>query len=377
MHVTLIDIVLFILFFQLLTLVPYLLFQSGSKSLSNKLLAAFLMAKALCISAFLAFRLYDVTLQFFPHAFYFGSSFTIAWGPLLFLYIKSITISGNKLTAIDYLHFTPFLVHLLYLSITFHIHSVETKREIIESGNLFSAEMQDTVTLFTQVSILIYTVAAFILVQKYHKAVKQNCSNTENLKLNWVYLVLLGFGFKWLFDISYITTTSIFEVEGTVVLALSRLALFIFINILFFKSLKHPFLTQDNQLPVLSGKKTLSTSRKQRYKEMLLSYMEQHKPYMDPDLTLNDLANSISIPTRSLSEVINDELGQNFYDFINGYRIKASQVLLTEERNAKKTVLEVLYEVGFNSKSAFNNAFKKKTGMTPSQYRRALEVSLQ
>jgi AraC-like DNA-binding protein len=93
------------------------------------------------------------------------------------------------------------------------------------------------------------------------------------------------------------------------------------------------------------------------------------KPYMDPNINLMDLGQQVGIPHRSLSEVINNALQQNFYDFINSYRVRESERLLKESEQYK-TVLEVLYEVGFNSKSAFHTAFKKTTGMTPTQFKR-------
>jgi AraC-like DNA-binding protein len=86
---------------------------------------------------------------------------------------------------------------------------------------------------------------------------------------------------------------------------------------------------------------------------------------------LMDLAEQVSIPYRALSEVINNKLKQNFYDFINSYRIHESKKLLSEKTERLKTILEVLYEVGYNSKSSFNSAFKKFTGMTPTEYRKS------
>ena len=103
----------------------------------------------------------------------------------------------------------------------------------------------------------------------------------------------------------------------------------------------------------------------------LLHYMENSKPWLDPDLTLAKLAEDISIPPRHLSQLINEHRHENFYDFISRYRIEASKMLL-HSADSHKTVLEVLYEVGFNTKSSFNTAFKKYTGTTPTNYRNAL-----
>jgi len=98
--------------------------------------------------------------------------------------------------------------------------------------------------------------------------------------------------------------------------------------------------------------------------------METQKPYLDPTLCLNNLAEKLAIPTHHLSQVLNICLNQNFFDFINSYRIKESRRLLSEQDPRKKTIIEILYQTGFNSKSVFNVAFKKYTGMTPSQFRK-------
>jgi len=98
--------------------------------------------------------------------------------------------------------------------------------------------------------------------------------------------------------------------------------------------------------------------------------METKKPYLDPSLCLNDLAEKVSISPQYLSQVLNTCLNQNFFDFINSFRIKDCKKFLSEQALNKKTILEILYKTGFNSKSVFNTAFKEHTRMTPSQFRK-------
>ena len=141
MRVQLLDIILIVLFFQLLTLFPFLLFHKTNRGVSNKILGLLLFAKALCITNFISFRLKDYMLEFFPHLFYFGSSFTILWGPLLYLYVKSLTGTSFKLARKDILHFIPFLFHFLFVTLSFHIKSAEIKRSIIENGGIFTLKV--------------------------------------------------------------------------------------------------------------------------------------------------------------------------------------------------------------------------------------------
>ena len=181
--------------------------------------------------------------------------------------------------------------------------------------------------------------------------------------------VLGGFSLKWSADVWYfINSLMTFPID--VPLGISRFFLFLFINIIIYKGLRQPEIFSGIIESQPEKKPFLSDSLQQKYISQLEDYMKTNKPYFDPDLTLMDLAEKTSIPYRALSEVINNALKQNFYDFINGYRIRESKKLLSEKGNKFTTVLEVLYEVGYNSKSSFNVAFKKHTGMTPTEFKR-------
>ena len=97
--------------------------------------------------------------------------------------------------------------------------------------------------------------------------------------------------------------------------------------------------------------------------------METHKPYLNPEITLESLANDISVNPRILSQLINETFKKNFKSFILEYRIRESMRILADSKHRNLTILEILYQVGFNSKSAFNNQFKLFTKLTPIEYR--------
>jgi AraC-like DNA-binding protein len=102
----------------------------------------------------------------------------------------------------------------------------------------------------------------------------------------------------------------------------------------------------------------------------LENHMRINEPFMDSSLSVYDLAKQIDVPSRELSVAINYHLNKHFFDYVNEYRIKKAMEIFKNSTDEKVTVLEVLYEVGFNSKSSFNTAFKKFTGTTPTQYRK-------
>ncbi|MCZ6899895.1 MAG: helix-turn-helix domain-containing protein, partial [Bacteroidetes bacterium] len=76
-----------------------------------------------------------------------------------------------------------------------------------------------------------------------------------------------------------------------------------------------------------------------------------------------------NIPSHHLSQVINDRIGLNFFDFVNSYRIKEATRLLSDSQKSEYTIIELAYESGFNSKSTFNSAFKRFAGSTPTEFR--------
>ena len=113
----------------------------------------------------------------------------------------------------------------------------------------------------------------------------------------------------------------------------------------------------------------LDAERAEEILPKLLALMEKEKVYLDPDLTLKKLAERLMIHYNHLSQIVNEKLQQSFNDFINKYRIEEAKKKLLDPVEGKKTVLEIAYDTGFYSKSVFNTAFKKFTGMTPSQFR--------
>jgi AraC-like DNA-binding protein len=103
--------------------------------------------------------------------------------------------------------------------------------------------------------------------------------------------------------------------------------------------------------------------------------MEKERPYTDGNLTLQKLAKALAMPANHLSQIINEQLNQNFFDFINYHRIEEAKRMLVDPARKHYSILAISEEVGFNSKSAFNAAFKKHTDMTPSEFRKALAAN--
>jgi AraC-like DNA-binding protein len=127
--------------------------------------------------------------------------------------------------------------------------------------------------------------------------------------------------------------------------------------------------SRDEQPGRKYEKSTLTSERSQRYLDKLVNFMENEKPFIDGDLTIQKLAEKLSIPANHLSQTINERLGQTFSDFVNSYRVEAAKRKLVDPAFRHLSVLGIAEAVGFNSKSSFNSVFKKHTKMTPSEFR--------
>jgi AraC-like DNA-binding protein len=117
----------------------------------------------------------------------------------------------------------------------------------------------------------------------------------------------------------------------------------------------------------------LTPARSDAFLRRLLDVMESEKPYTDGELTLPRLAARLSVSTHHLSQVINERLNQSFSDFVNSYRVEEAKRRLRDPASGHYSLLAIAEDVGFNSKSSFNTAFKKQTGMTPSEFRQSAE----
>jgi AraC-like DNA-binding protein len=115
----------------------------------------------------------------------------------------------------------------------------------------------------------------------------------------------------------------------------------------------------------------VSPEERAAYKEKLVSLMTTTKPYLNISLRLKDLADQLGMPAYILSEVINTEFEMNFHDYINQFRIEEAKKRLVDPNFSHLTIIAIANDVGFNSKSVFNTAFKRLTNMTPSEFKRS------
>jgi len=356
--------------FILLLFSLFLLNRKNGNIQSYRFLAGFLLARVFILIGML-FWSYDL-ISTFPHIAYIETPFLFLYAPMLYLYTKSITLPDYKIEKSEMSHFVPAFVILLFLIFRFYILGTEAKLDIITNKSVLYPLPFSTITIGLWIQFFIYAPGCTILLIRYKNLIKQYYSSTEQLKLSWLALLLGGF-FIWkgIFVTGYLfyfiprgTFATIFE-------------LFIEFGFLFYASM---IVYKGLQMPEVfngleNGQKyktsPLKEEDKKRYLEKMEACMSEQKLYREPLLTLKDIAEKASVPAHYVSQILNETLNEKFYDYINRYRIEECKKILSTQSQNNKTILEVLYHVGFNSKSVFNNAFKKNVGMTPSEFKRA------
>ncbi|WP_342333107.1 helix-turn-helix domain-containing protein [Pedobacter sp. FW305-3-2-15-E-R2A2] len=238
--------------------------------------------------------------------------------------------------------------------------------------------------VFMHVQMILYLVAAFMILRKARKIYLENYAGASIESLNWLFQFTVAltafYAIALLKNIFKFT-----EYAGISDWLKIGLLLFAMVTIFWYlyKALNNPslFRNVDSKLKLVKhiiyeekNGEDLTVSDEEFDEELVIlkEYMMEEKPFLNPTLTIQDISKEIEIPVRDLSILINHKLGQHFYDFVNTYRIEQAMDTLKDATKNKVTILEILYEVGFNSKSSFNAAFKKHTGKTPTSYRNSL-----
>ncbi|MFH6969712.1 helix-turn-helix domain-containing protein [Flavobacterium sp. FlaQc-28] len=365
------------LFISLL-LIFFLLTVKTKDKTSNILFAVFLLINAIDSSEPLFGLMFDRP----SNLGIFRSSIAFLQIPVFYLYVLSVSYSDFKLKPKYLMHAIPFLIVNAVLVPRFYAVDDASKLDfIINRKSMIELQF---IHVLIHVQIIVYFAAIFMLLKRAKKLYLENNAGTHINSYNWL------FQFATLLSILYVVAIvkNIFkfseypDISEWIKAGIMVMQPFIICWYLF-KALNNPdlFRNIDSKLKlvkdIVSEEKinTATVVTEKVYSEELLKlqqYMNEEKPFLNPSLTIQDVSNDTQIPVRDLSLLINHKLEQHFYDFINAYRIENAKNILKDVAKSKVTILEILYEVGFNSKSSFNTAFKKHTGFTPTDFRKAL-----
>ncbi|WKK80698.2 helix-turn-helix domain-containing protein [Marivirga arenosa] len=297
--------------------------------------------------------------------------------PTLYLYVLSACYSNFSLRPKHLVHTIPFIVVNLMFMPRFYLQGNEQKIQFLTNFKEVFEVQVNHVLLHLQV--ILYLVLIFLAIRKAKNLYLENNAGKKVQAYQWLFQ--LAFAISLFYAVALLK--NIFKFSSYEhISTLLRASLYVFYLIIIcwylLKSLNNPglFRNVDSKqklvATLVAENKTVDkndTLHNARIKQ-LNDYMLKEEPYLDPSINIQALSDKIELQARELSVLINHEIGLHFFDYINSFRIKKASQILSDPNNKQLTVLEVLYEVGFNSKSSFNTAFKKHTGFTPTEYRK-------
>jgi len=311
----------------------------------------------------------------------------LVFGPLQYLYTKYLIRPDIRFNRADWFHFTPYGLYVSALIVC--LVSMNFR------STLFQANIREVPVSMLVFNILlalngmVHSALAVIVIKRQARRLESVFSNPERVRLVWLRWIshaffagwfcllmetaffIAGFEFGPRFAISSGVGGILVYVSGYLGLVRSD----VFLKPEIAGSMRELSDTRNRDVPKKRHparkykKSGLPSSRAEEARDALLKLMENKKPYIDPDLTLPLLADKLSISAHNLSEVINTQFNQNFFDFINAYRVDQAKRDLVDPSKRELKILAIAYDAGFNSKTSFNTLFKKHTGLAPSEYR--------
>ncbi|CAL1518559.1 AraC family transcriptional regulator [Chitinophaga sp. MM2321] len=222
-----------------------------------------------------------------------------------------------------------------------------------------------------KLQMLLYWLLSFWLLWRHQRELRQFTGNTHVISLKWLQWLLGGIAAMILLWYNQVWQIS------TAIIPVAGIGYCIAVYLVAYAALqqREVFDYTENDRAALRKVLTvapvaprLQPRELEHLKEKLACLMEQEQVYRDSDLTLPGLAKQMNISIHELSWLLNKGYGQNFYQYINHYRVEKAKMLLHAEECSHLSILGIAFEAGFNAKTTFNTAFRKITGMSPRQY---------
>lgn len=355
---------LFFAFLGLLHGIFFLMRKKGD-SIANRFLGVYLLLFAFNLTFNSLFWSELLYTKDYIHFFGLNAMPWLCYGPLFFLYQKR-AMTRKKIKTIELCHFIPLVVYISAKS-PFYIMSAQDKLAALADGSYIEYGFSTIKTAHFAIVLMVIYGAFTIRYRVLNKAV---VPLEKKVWLNYLTLSFFGyllcittvfarieFGYYSVFSDYIICYFIVFFVGSVVYFGIVQPQVF------------EGSLPMNKVIPFVKyGRTGLSSNYSLELKKQLEALMENEKPYLDSDIRLDDLAQILDIPRHHASQVINKHFRSNFYDFINGYRVKEAELVL-KEFGEKITIQKVAYRSGFNNRTSFYKAFKKVNGITPKEYR--------
>ena len=362
-----------------------LVFMKQNKMLADKFLAFWLLFMGLHLFVYYMY-LVEIMVDY-PYINGVTAAFPMLEGAFTFLYVSIITSKVQRLKWNYLIHISHYLIFTLILNLIIYGYGDVSPTEVI-----YKLKNEDSLIIFfgSLFNIYlgpIYMIASLFLLRKHKRMIGKNFSYTEEIDLKWLKYVLAIMIFVWVVVVvanGLSDFTEIIQEQTGANMMFASLTVAIFLYGFFgikqqiiyaapkveiSKSSNYSLKETSNNQYKKSG---LKKDASKKYLQKLVHYMDEETPYLNGKLTIKEVALALEISSNHLSQVINENLDKNFFDFVNEYRIDFVKQKMEDPKNNKYTILSMAYDSGFNSKSGFNAIFKKYTDQTPSQYLKTL-----
>jgi AraC-like DNA-binding protein len=307
----------------------------------------------------------------FPHFIGVFCPLIFTYGPLLYLYVKAHTESHFTFKIKYLLHFIPYLV-LMLIGKPFYLANREFLIQTVENSVRNFPIESYLYPLLSIIQTSIYIGLVLITLKRHNKTIKKSFSNISRINFSWMYQFLIEFAIIWLL-VALLTVGVLLKViPGYLKVDIIYFCVSILVFKMGYHGLFQPEIFGMDSVEVVKKykKSTLTHQNAEKYSALLTDFMQNKKTFEEPELTMQQLAGQLSIPSYHLSQVINEKFQQNFFGFINSYRVTEAKQALMDPIKKTETILNIAFDSGFNSIATFNRIFKSVTGISPSKFRK-------
>ena len=331
---------------------------------ANRLLAYFILIITLTLSGRYFYTLQPLTLLN-AKILFVGDFIIFLLGPMLYFYLLELFQIKPDYKVHPTIHFLPAVIYLIIIFPFF----IADRDNFIELSNNY-LNVYIGIEIFAILQNLAYIILCRRILNRYVKESDNQNSSAPQIKF---YIVLLGITLTGLIFWAVSLGFRLFDPDGAgdyLGYQLVWISLSGAVIALGYYTLKYPEVITFAFTTKKYESKPTGIENINELSIQLGKIMQEKKPFLNPKLTLSELADLSGMNAHLLSRIINEKHQRNFFTYINSYRIEEFKKIAERQENKNLTLLAIAYEAGFNSKTTFNTAFKKLTNQTPKEYYR-------